>query len=186
VRHVLGNIARGKSIGEAVKVLARSPNDLSKIERQLEKLTGLQTENMMNEVAQGLLPGVKNLLANVYGRSGVGKISGELYDACVTGVFIVGSDKGFYIFMASGKDKHVYARAGTFRFGAIRGSHLSKYQRGKVKPIMADIGHGWGGAKYQPPKPGFFQFTDREFGALSFGVRDEVAKALKRRGIEVV
>ena len=190
-------IGRAKSIGQAVSALARSTADLQKINNQLEKLTGMQTENMQDEIAQGIAPMVKNILAQIYGGTGIQIKSGELYAACVSDVRVLGTPRGFFIYMAPGKDKHVYARAGAFRYGCVSGSRLSQYQRTKTKAIMAAQYkyrqvHGqplkveWSaGAKYQPPKEGFYQFSAAHMDAVETAVIEQVRQALKRRGVEV-
>lgn len=100
-------------------------DDLEKELGSTEKLKA-ELPKIYKRAAASLVPVVRKILANNYRAAGIGRESGDLWQKSVAQAQVRVNDRGTLIVieMASGGDKSVYARAGAFRFGAVRNSQF--------------------------------------------------------------
>lgn len=122
-----GAATRLNSTTRALKnVNVRSLTDeLGKELGSTEKLAQ-ELPKIYKRAAASLVPIVRRILASNYRASGIGRESGELWQKSVAAATVRVNNRGTLIVieMGSGGDKSVYARAGAFRFGAVRNTQF--------------------------------------------------------------
>lgn len=100
-------------------------DELGKELGSTEKLAQ-ELPKIYKRAAASLVPVVRRILARNYKSAGVGIVSRELYDYSVNRATVRVNSRGTLIVieMGAGADKKVYARAGAFRFGAVRNTQF--------------------------------------------------------------
>lgn len=127
-------------------------------------------EAICTRAAENLRPVVRTVLKECWARTGLnrhgqrkkwpnGDYSGALYDAWVTQSIIKANQKGIIVYLAQGMADSVYARAGSFQFGAVYGAgkrHSSKSAerfKQKLKSGVTENRKIGGGVRVLAPKP---------------------------------
>ena len=155
----------------------------------VNEVTPKKLEDIHNRATQATVKTIRTCLAANYTASGLNRKTGDLYNASVTMANVISagianldgtfSISGIYIRMGARFPKEVYASAGAFRYGGVRGKGMDvmkaanaqgvghvlgrggQRQRRKLKKSaarLAKFGEGTAaGVTYIKPRPPFFE-----------------------------
>lgn len=189
---------RVKSFGQSLSRISDTPGKIIQaIDQMAVSGKRVETQQLMKVVAERMESAVRAELAICWARSGLKSKSGALYAAAVSNAKITATSTGFLISMADGCPDDVYARASSFKHGAVRqpltkekGSLYEDLPTGQMRPRKYAAGEfgerakrtlkksmskahsatgqtSFGTESFVPPKPGFFRFTSEQVARLN-------------------
>jgi len=123
----------GKLLGEFASKFANTSNTM------LVELESGRTEVpkvVATSAGTAIIPFVRQELAKAYQRSGLGRVSGDLYKASVEQSRIIVKPNAIIIVFPAGKSKRLYKRAGAWEHGAVRGPDGAKLSKRLRKNLM--------------------------------------------------
>ncbi len=128
------------------------------------------SQEIHEDVVKQMTPSIRSALQQAYFQSGLKTKSGALLKAVSTEARIEAATafSGIFISISDHAADQVYKRAGAFDYGAhYGGAKGSKAENKKAKKFAASIyARSFGGARYLPPRPGFFDLSSYDFEGI--------------------
>jgi len=147
-------------------------------------------KDIHKKAAESIVDTVRQKLRESYHRSGIKTTSekggGAMYNAVLAATTETYGAAGIRVSRGKGYAADVYARAGAFQFGSIRGSKKGGRAKRKMKKNMEAAGETRGkkGESYVKPKP-FFLLTSAQMTDVGNAYRarwnEEVNKIINKR-----